>query len=304
MSEDEIIEFLAELIAEHSELLKVGVIAIIALIIAVCIIKAIRKSIYRKQNKIFKETAVREALAKAMTVIKYEPDSTLSSKTVDEANLFSFVKLKGNDLLEAEYKGHHFSQCDLELIDEFTEYSDNGHAHKVERTIFRGRFMVIDYDTLSNEPVLVRDRYKNLTERQLMDEANESRGEVKGLGGFIAEKIVSALSPGFKKDEIIHTESAQFNSQFKVLCESPVEAFRILTPQMIAGILDTKERLHTEIDFSFKNDKIYIAWEDKKDALEKDKARNKLSEKQLNRIQNDIREITDFFDSFPLKTLK
>jgi hypothetical protein len=297
-------EALVEFLAENSELLKVGVIAIIALIIVICIIKAIRKSIYRKQNKIFKETVVREALSKAMTVIKYEPDSTLSSKTVDEANLFSFVKLKGNDLLEAEYKGHHFSQCDLELIDEFTEYNDNGHSYKVERTVFRGRFMVIDYDTLSNEPVRVRDRYKNLTERQLMDEANESRGEASSLGGFIAEKIVGALSPGFRQDEVIHTESAQFNSQFKVLCASPVEAFRILTPQMIAGILDTKERLHTELDLSFKNDKIYLAWEQKKDRLEKDKTGNKLSEKQLSRIQNDIKEITDFFDNFPLKTLK
>jgi hypothetical protein len=239
-----------------------------------------------------------------MTVINFEPDETLSGYTIEESSLFSFVKQNGNDLLEAEYKGYHFSQCDTELIDEYTDIDENGHSSKSYRTVFRGRFMIIDYDIFTDEPVRVYERSKRLSEKQLMRELEEDEPGLPSIGGFVAGKIMSVLSPGFEKDKPVRTESSEFDSRFMIKTKSPVDALRILTPQMINGILETADRLDGELSFAFKNDKLYFAYENNKDLMEADKAGNKTLSEQKLRIQNEIKIITDFLDTFPLRSLK
>jgi hypothetical protein len=277
----------------------IGVSGILSLIF-----KRISKTVYNKFNKEFKDNSVRVALSEIMTVINFEPEETYDNGTIDEANLFSFVKKSGNDLLEAEYNGYHFTQCDLELIDEFTKTDKDGDTYKTERTVFKGRFMIIDYDIFTDEPVRVFQRAKKLSERQLMRELEEDEPGLPSVGEFVAGKIMSVLSPGFEKDKIIRTESTEFDSRFEIKTKSPVDALRVLTPQMITGILEASDRLKGELRFAFANDKIYFAYENKKDLMEADKSGGKTIAEQKVRIQNEIKVITDFLDTFPLMTTK
>jgi hypothetical protein len=138
--------------------------------------------------------------------------------------------------------------------------------------------MVIDYDVFTNEPVYVIDRGGRIKDKDLMKETSDKR--------------------------VVHTESSEFNSRFKVTSDSAVDALRVLTPHMITGILEANDRLKVAVKFAFKNDKIYFAWGNGSDLMEADTTGTKTIEEQKLQIQSDIKAITDFLDSFPLRTLK
>jgi hypothetical protein len=229
-------------------------------------------------NKVFKENLVVAALSEAMTVISYKPDSCFSADIINESQILHFSKYSGNDLLEAEYNGHRFKQSDLHLLEEYEERDEDGHYHTHYRTCFRGRLMIIDYDIFTDTKVFVMDRGKRLSEEALIREQGQENS--------------------------IHTESAEFNKRFRIVSSSPVDALRVLTPHMITGILDANDRLGVAINFCFKNDKIYFAWGSGNDPMETDSTGRKTVAEQIIQIKNDIKAITDFLDSFPLRTLK
>jgi hypothetical protein len=236
------------------------------------------KAAYDSFNKTFKDNLVVASLSEIMKVIKFSPNEHFTRDVLNESRLFDYDRVDGNDLLEAEYKGYHFEQCDLHLEEEYTTTDDDGHETTHYRTTFKGRLMVIDYDVFTNEPVYVIDR-----------------------GGRVKDK---ELTKELKDNRVVHTESSEFNSRFKVTSDSAVDALRVLTPHMIAGILEANDRLKVNVKFAFKNDKIYFAWGNGCDLMEADKSGNKTVEQQKVQIQSDIKAITDFLDSFPLRTLK
>ena len=86
--------------------------------------------------------------------------------------------------------------------------------------------MIFDFDAISNDPVFIIHR--------------KSRGWLP-------------------TDIGIHTELDSFNKMFFVSAETPTAAFRILTPQVMAGITLAAEKLRLPMSLSFVNDKIYIA---------------------------------------------
>jgi hypothetical protein len=236
------------------------------------------KAAYDGFNQMFKENLVVASLSEIMKVYSFKPDEHFSREVLYAAHIFNFDTVSGNDLLEAEYKGYRFEQCDLHLQEEYTTTDDEGNETTHYRTTFKGRLMVIDYDVFTNEPVYVTDRGGRIKDKALMKEMSDKR--------------------------VVHTESAEFNSRFKVTSDSAVDALRVLTPHMITGILEANDRLKVAVNFSFKNDKIYFAWGNGSDLMEADKSGRKTVEEQKLQIQSDIKAITDFLDSFPLRTLK
>jgi hypothetical protein len=85
--------------------------------------------------------------------------------------------------------------------------------------------MVFDFDALSNEPVFVIDK---------------------------------KMRPAPKNDSL-QTESVAFNERFWIQCEDPVSAFRMLTPQVIEGLVKSAQKALRPFSIAFKNDMLYIA---------------------------------------------
>jgi hypothetical protein len=261
-------------------LIIIGMIAIIRF--AFLVVKRSKEMdpIRKSYEAMFKENVVKASLSEVMTVLAYHPAEHFGEELLERTKLFdSFDRCFGNDLLEAEYKGYHFEQCELHLEEEYTETDEQGRKVTRYRTIFKGRLMIIDYDTFSNEPLYLYDRGRRLSEKELLKEVDSTK-------------------------DVVHTESLEFNSRFKAVSKVPGEALRILTPHMMEAILAANDRLKVKVQFAFFDDKLYFAWGNLKDTMEVSVSSKTTIAEQKARIQDEVKAVTDFLDTFPLKTLK
>ena len=129
---------------------------------------------------------------------------------------------------------------------------------------FNGRFMLFDYNTISKESVWVHDkRMKN-------------------------------------SDGAIQTALDSFNKKFGIVSKDAVSAFRILTPQVVEGIVLASEKLKYPMSLAFLNDKIYIAIESG-DTLEGATEGDATFSEQLNKVKSDVQTICDMVETLYLK---
>jgi hypothetical protein len=180
----------------------------------------------KKYKSSFKEIIVRKGLETALDNVEYNPACKLDESVIRESGLFvDYSGYTGNDFIKAEKNGISFIQSDARLVKETSEYyidSDGDRRSRVKvDKLFEGRFMVFDYDAISNEPVEVHPR--------------------KGSGSEI------------------NTELEAFNRKFAVIAKDAESAFRILTPQVLEGITLASDKLGCPMHLSFRNDKIYVA---------------------------------------------
>ncbi len=181
----------------------------------------------KKYKDSFKEEIVKKSLANILENMEFEPTKTLDRTIVDNSGLFGkYNEYSGNDYLSARYQDTNFVQSDIHLQFKRKEnYIDsNGETQTriVYDNIFKGRLMIFDYDIISEEAVFVYDK-------------------------------------SLRNGNIPETELDAFNKKFNIVAKDATEAFRVLTPQVLEGIVLASEKLKNPISISFKNDKIYLS---------------------------------------------
>jgi len=236
----------------------------------------ILKAIYNKKSPMdkeykdgFEKSVVNKTLEAVFDIKEFDREKRIGEKIIHESNLFSYYEeYYGEDYLSAEYKGRGFEQCDVRLTKEEEESyrEDDGTVgtRMVTVNVFAGRFIIVDYDAISNEPVYVYHR----------------RG---------------------KKDiSVVETELQSFNDKFYIKAESPQSALRILTPQVLEGIVTASDKLNCPMSMAFRDDKIYIAVYSDNSFLITN-LRGETVAKQQERIKRDVQIILDLIDSIYLK---
>lgn len=222
----------------------------------------------KRYSVIFKEKVVKRGFESIFTNVDFQPEKSLSESDVSASGLFGYNVFKGNDYLSAEYNGKNFRQSDVHLIEETEEEvrGDNGryHTKKTRTTIFKGLFMIFDYDAISNERVAVFSKDVN-----------------------------------FRKSNI-ETEFAAFNDKFYIAASDATEAFRILTPQVIEGIAAAGEKLKYSLDLAFEHDKLYVAVSNG-NSFEANSYGNDTFVKQLARLNSEIQTVLDIIQILYLK---
>jgi hypothetical protein len=241
-------------------------------------------SLFFAFNKSFKDNVVFAILRDKMEVINYTPNEDMKKEEMDRSNLFRHYNIHhGNDLLEANYKNIHFRMCDTAHIYQYTTQDRDGDdvVHNIDR--FKGRLMIIDYDAFCDTPVYVCEHT---------------------IDGFNKE---SPYSLDDSEKTMLKTESPEFDKRFYVKCESELDALRILTPQVINGILDARNKLGEyikNIRFAFRDDKLYVTLYSTKDLMEASESSDVSVLMQQTDIMKEIDIITDLLSVLYLREVK
>ena len=217
----------------------------------------------------FKEQVVVKGLESVLDNIFFRPQQKLDEALVKAAALFPrYDVYTGNDYLAADYNGHHFIQSDISLQEkrEETYRDDDGNIQTRTKhiTLFRGRLMVLDYNAVSDEPVVVYAR--------------------------------DGRKP--KSSEEIQTELDAFNQKFYIVASSPEAALRILTPPVLEGIVLASNKLNYPLYLSFREDKLFVALASG-DSFEAAGGDTTLSE-QRRKVTDEIKAMLDLIDNLYL----
>ncbi len=98
---------------------------------------------------------------------------------------------------------------------------------------------------------------------------------------------------GFNK---IKLESVEFNNEFKIYAKNDHEAFYILTPHFMEKLLKLDEKYHDKISFSFLNNKLFIAIDDRKDSFDFKAFGSDVNQKLIDSYVYEFEAIKDFIE--------
>lgn len=225
-----------------------------------------------KFNNEFKKIFVFNSLSKYFKDLKYLPNGgirevdIIAYSTLDTADSFS-----SNDYVSGLYKDIKFEQSDVLIRERHEETDADGNTRTVWETIFKGRYMIFDFN-------------------------KEFKSNVK----VVTKRFEANTFPWGKKMSNIKMEDVEFNKMFAIFAENDHEAFYILTPTFMEKMKDIYNKLKVPIMFCFLNNKLHIAIDNRDDSFEwnvfKPIDENKINEE----ITKDIELITNFVDDLDL----
>ena len=224
-----------------------------------------------RYSRDFKEKVVRAGLEKIFENLSFQPDGGLGEDVLRSSELLPSGRTDCHDLITARYRGLDFSQCDIRIQDgsggvSTTEDSREG-SRAVPADVFQGRVMRFAADPPVSGPVLVVRR------------------------DFSAARVLS--NPGSWQQ--VETELAAFEERFVVFAHDPLDAMRIMTPQMIEGIYFLDQKLDVPLAFRFKNGEMFVFMALTRDAFDVSGEKTLLEEQKL--LEGDISLIKGFLDT-------
>lgn len=223
----------------------------------------------------YKSYFVAASLAKVFSNISYNHAAGLDPAVVRQV-MTTADRYNSNDYMTATYKNINFTQADVHTEEKHTTVDSDGHVRTYYVTLFKGRFLIFDFDRNFSTNLQVASRH------------------------FYGAKLKH--SENQLKFERIKTESTEFNKKFRVFAEDGVDALYILDPAFMEKIQKLYADCRHELLLTFMDKKVYIAINDGRDSLEPPKnIRKPLDENtEIAKVQQDILTITNFVDSLNL----
>ena len=248
-----------------------GIIGIIISIIAT-------SKLSNQYKKMFKDKFVLKSLENIFTDLVYEPNRGMPYQTIAETKMmYMGDRYHSEDYICAKYKDIKFEQADVHIEEEETTTDSDGNTTTTYVTIFRGRWMIFDFN-------------KNF-------KANVQISQ-KGFGNSRVNRIFGKKEERFKK---VSMESESFNKKFNIYAQSEHEAFYIITPSLMERIERLEEKNKGKMLFCFVDNRLHVGIYDNKDSFEPGSVFKKIDEEQvIKRISGDIETITQFVDELNL----
>lgn len=224
----------------------------------------------------FKNYFVKSSLQKIFTNLRYSPDSGISRQTIASTQMMNMGdRYSSNDLVTGNYKTIGFTQSDVHIEERHERRDSDGHTHTYYVTIFKGRWMIFDFNKRFKADVQV---------------AQKGFGNNKLGNWFSGEKF-----------EKVEMESQEFNKAFKVYAQQPIDAFYILTPKIMEKIRNLDERNDGKLLLCFIDNKLHVGIYNYEDSFEHKSVFKPIDEeKTRNEISTDIQKITMFIDELEL----
>lgn len=236
----------------------------------------------KKYSKAYKEYIVLRGLKEIFTDLNYEPESGMPRSTIADTHMMYMGDIyKSNDFISGKYKDVAFSQADVHIQEERETTDSDGNTTTYYVTIFRGRWMVFDFNKEFKANVQVAQK-------------GFGNNRVKERGLFSKKDDKSYY-------QNVKMESESFNKRFNVYAQSEHEAFYILTPSLMEKIERLDDNNKGKLLLCFINNRLHIGLYDNKDSFEAPNCLFKINEeKELNRTNGDIKVITQFVDELNL----
>ena len=246
-----------------------------ALVIGLIIVNVLCKNEALAYHRAYKAYFVSQTLTKTFTNLYYN-----HAQGIDKSALYSTGmvdtgdRFHSNDLTTGDYKGVHFVQADAHIEEEDTDSDGNTTYY----TTFKGRFMIYEFPKKFN-----------------------FRLELIGRGFGGACRVPGANPTTGRKMTKIKTESGDFNQKFRVYGEDGFEAYYILDPAFMVKIEAIADHYDGKVLFGFVNNMLLVGLNNGNDSFEAPSPSQPLDEaKEFNKINSDIKVITDFVDQLAL----
>ena len=249
-------------------------VTVIGAVIALLVVRTPRKE-YRAA---YKRSIVRRSLESVFTDLVYEPDAGISYDTIADTKMMSMGdRFSSEDYVSARYRDIRFEQSDVHIEEKHESTDSNGHTSTSYVTLFRGRWMIFDFN---------KDFRAKL---QIVE---------KGFPSAKRKRFFGRKETLFKRVEM---ESETFNDRFLVYAQNEHDAFYVITPAFMERLLRLAAQNKGTLLFCFIDNRLHIAIHDKIDSFEPGSVFSRVDEEAaLARTQSEIRVITQFIDELNL----
>jgi hypothetical protein len=223
----------------------------------------------------FKNTFVLKALQSVFTDLVYEPEKGLDESVIRNTQMMNMGdRYSSNDFVSGKYKNINVVQADVHIEEEHESTDSNGHTTRTWVTIFRGKWMIFDFNKTFKANIQVSQK-------------NFGNSRIKNWGQKVKYKKVMM-------------EDQAFNNQFKTFAQDEHDAFYILTPALMERIKKLSSSIQGKLLFCFIDNKLHIGLQNGKDSFEHSIFSEINEEKVTNEIAQDIKIITNFVDELSL----
>ena len=189
------------------------------------------KSIEKKFKNYFMKKILDEELPGSV----YHESMGISLNEIYSGQLLKKAdRSRTEDLIEGVVNNVSYKTCDLRLEERVVHTTGNGHRTVTYVPYFIGRYFIFDFN-------------------------KEVNGDV-----FVTESSVPGYCSNLKK---VSMESFEFNKTFKVFATDELSAFYVLTPQMMATLIDFEKRNPGCLMFHMTTNKLHVAINNKIDTF-------------------------------------
>lgn len=216
------------------------------IIVALIVGSSIYKMLTRDYTKEFKERIITPLIGAIDPKLEYAPYLFLPRHLFERSALFnhSIDRYGGNDCVKGMV-----NDIAIEFSDIHAEYQTRDSRGRSEwHTLFRGLFLVAEFNK----------NFKNKT-IILPDLAEKVFGN--WIGGWLQ-------SINLSRDKVIQLDDSEFEKQFVVYGNDPIETRYILTHSMMKRIVDFQKKIAYPVCISFVQNHIHVAVNTGKDLFE------------------------------------
>ena len=247
----------------------------IFIIISIIISNVISAKPTKKFISAFKELFVLRSLKSVFSDLVYKPEIGLDESIIRNTQMMNMGdRYNSNDYISGKYKNINIVQADVHIEEERQSTDSDGNTTTTWVTIFRGRWMIFDFNKIFKSNVQVcQKKFGN--------------SRINNWGSKTKYKKVMM-------------EDQEFNKKFRVYAQNEHDAFYILTPSLMDKIKNLSSGINGELLFCFIDNKLHIGLQNNKDSFEHSIFTKINEEKVINEISMDIKLITDFIDKLNL----
>ena len=226
----------------------------------------------------FKTFFVKSSLEKVFTDLKYMPESGISPNVIrDTGMMYMGDRYSSEDFVSGKYKNIGFCQADVHIEEEHQSTDSEGHTTTYYVTIFRGRWMIFDFNKTFKANVQVCQK------------------------GFGNNKVINSIFSKSTRYQKIQMESTDFNKRFLVYAQDAHDAFYIITPHIMEKIIKLSGDINGKILLCFINNQLHVGLYDNDDSFEPSSCFSTIDTERVTQdVLSDINKITMFVDELEL----
>ncbi len=223
----------------------------------------------------FKKMFVLKSLQNTFDNLIYNPETGLDESIIRETQMMNMGdRYSSNDFVSGSYKNINIKQADVHIEEKQQTTDSDGHTRTTWVTIFRGRWMIFDFNKKFKADLQVCQ--KTFRSARVSNWGREQK---------------------FQK---VMMEDQLFNKIFRIYAQSEHEAFYILTPSLMEKIKKLEEDINGHLLLCFIDNKLHVGIYNNKDSFEHS-IFTKINETQVMEIiSKDIKLITNFVDKLDL----
>lgn len=197
-------------------------------------------------RRAFKSQVMARLVKAINTHLNYFADQYITQQEYHQSMLFHNApdpdRYRGEDLIEGRMEQTEIRLSELHSEYKQVTYDSKGRRQEHWHTIFRGLFIIADF-------------HKDFQGITLVFPDIEQ--QIFGRFGQWLQSLSAKM--GNQPGELVKLEDPEFERMFKVYSTDQIEARYILTPSLMARIVDFAKKTRASIRLSFVNSKLFLA---------------------------------------------